>query len=189
MSMDAAILRELWQGGLVEAVPASQRWVLTAMQHHGPGLVNMLWRVLGDEHDVCDIYQDTFLHLANYFENRPRPRNARAYLYRTAMNTAVSLLRRRKLQKQYQQTVRQQQTAEEFHVDYGRQLDTRALRQQLRDAIAKLPEYLADVILLRDLAELPYEEVSSILGITRAAARVYRHKAITMLAAIMAKEE
>jgi DNA-directed RNA polymerase specialized sigma24 family protein len=26
----------------------------------------MLWRILGNEQDVCDAYQDTFLQLAHY---------------------------------------------------------------------------------------------------------------------------
>ena len=48
----------------VDAVARSQRWVLTAMQHHGAALVGMLWRILGNEQDVCDAYQETFLRLA-----------------------------------------------------------------------------------------------------------------------------
>ncbi len=65
-------------------------------------------------------------------------------------------------------------------------LDARLLQDKLRAAIAKLPNYLTDVVVLRDLAELSYEQVSNILGISAPTARVYRSKAITLLAAIMA---
>lgn len=188
MSMDRTLVAQLWQGSLAQSVAASQRWVLTAMQQHGPYLVTMLWRVLGSEHDVCDAYQETFLHLANRFEGRRRPDNVRSYLYQTAMNTAISMLRRRRLQQDYQQALRQASAVDE-PVDYGRQFDTRALQEELRKAITRLPDYLANVVVLRDLAELPYAEVARALGITAAAARVYRHKAIQVLASMMAEKE
>jgi DNA-directed RNA polymerase specialized sigma24 family protein len=62
------------------------------------------------------------------------------------------------------------------------------LREQIRSGIAKLPDYLRDVVMLHDLAELPYEQVARILGITAATARVYRCKAVQLLAVIMRKE-
>jgi RNA polymerase sigma factor (sigma-70 family) len=188
MSMDRTLVAQLWQGSLAQSVAASQRWVLAAMQQNGPGLVTMLWRILGSEHDVCDAYQDTFLHLANHFEGRRRPDNIRSYLYQTAMNTAISMLRRRRLQQNYQQALRQE-AAVCRPVDYGRPIDARALQEDLRKAIARLPEYLANVVVLRDLAELPYAEVGRALGISTAAARVYRHKAIQVLASMMAEKE
>lgn len=188
MAAKTAILTQLWQGALAGSVPASQKWVLTAMQRYGSGLVTMLWRILGDEHDVCDAYQDTFLHLANAFADRRKPAHIRAYLYRTASNNAITMLRRRQLSRKYQQTIAQS-TDESITVDYARQLDTEALQKRLRNAISKLPDYLADVVVLRDLAEMPYEQVASILNISKTAARVYRHKAIQMLAVLLNKEK
>ena len=61
------------------------------------------------------------------------------------------------------------------------------LQKELRSAIARLPEYLREVIALRDLAEMPYSQVAKILGITASSARAYRSKAVTLLAAWMAK--
>lgn len=188
MSMDTGILSQLWQGTLSESVPASQQWVLGSMQQYGPGLVTMLWRMLGDEHDVCDVYQDTFLHLAHAFADRPKPQHVRAYLYKTAMNVAISIIRRKRIERQHTKTL-SQQTSDSFQVDYARELDVPVEQRQLRQAIGELPDYLADVILLRDLGQLPYAEVASILGISPAAARVYRHKAIGLLAARLSREE
>lgn len=48
--------------------------------------------VLGNEQDVADAYQSTFLQLAHVAHGR-RPRNLKAYLFRTAANIAVSILR------------------------------------------------------------------------------------------------
>ena len=182
MSMDTAILSQLWQGTLAQSVPASQKWVLRAMQQYGSGLVTMLWRMLGDEHDVCDVYQDTFLHLAHSFSNRPKPRHVRAYLYRTSMNVAISILRRKRIERQFEKTLSEQMDSS-FQVDYAGQLDVPVMQEKLRKAMGELPEYLANVVALRDLGELPYADVAAILGISKTAARVYRHKAIGLLAA------
>ena len=76
-----------------------------------------------------------------------------------------------------------------MQVDYAGDLDARALQDELRKAIAQLPDYLANVVVLRDLAQLPYAEAAACLGISASTARVYRHKAIQLLAALMAKKE
>ena len=56
----------------------------------------------------------------------------------------------------------------------------------MRIHIARLPEHLRDVVILHDLAELPYQQVAKILGIATATARVYRRRAIQILAVWLA---
>ncbi len=169
-----------------DAIADSQRWVLTSMQQYGPGLVTMLWRILGNEQDVCDAYQDTFLHLA-HLPNRKKPANVRAYLFRTASNLAISMLRQKQLQRKHQQRLMDQYQPPQPRP--GDDLDAAAIQQQLRDAIAELPGYLGDVIMLHDLAQMPYAQVAKVLGIRASAARVYRHKAIKRLAEWMSHTE
>ena len=48
-----------------QSFPTRQRWILSTMSRYGHELVNLLWRILGNEQDVCDAYQTTFLHLLN----------------------------------------------------------------------------------------------------------------------------
>ena len=186
MLTKAAYLGLGWDFSAVESVAKSQRWVLSAMGKHGQDMVTMLWRILGNEQDVCDAYQQTFLQLAHY-GNGTKPDNVDAYLFRTAANTAVSILRHQKLQTELTKKTKPE-IPTTCDVDYAANLDAKLMRKQLRTFIAKLPEYLRDVIILRELAELPYNQVGNILGITAATARVYRFKAITLLAAWMAKD-
>lgn len=188
MSIKTANLRLSWDFAAVGSVDASQQWILTAMQKHGQVLVTMLWRILGNEHDVCDAYQQTFLNLAHYQEDgRTKPRNVQAFLFRTASNAAISMLRRKKRKEQSVQLLGAGK-ATQLDVDLAHDLDVKLMQRRLRDAVAKLPEYLREVIVLHDLAGLSYQEVSKISGISAATARVYRCKAITLLASIMARE-
>jgi RNA polymerase sigma factor (sigma-70 family) len=165
-------------------VDLSQRWILSAMSRHGQELVTMLWRILGNEQDVCDAYQSTFLQLAHY-QSRQKPEHVKAYIFRTASNIAITVLRRKIAErKRLSRTVRKA-----GRVDSPEdQFDSKFLMETLRCCMARLPEHLRDVIMLRDLAELSYSQVGRMLDITPATARVYRCKAIQLLAVWMGKE-
>jgi RNA polymerase sigma factor (sigma-70 family) len=183
MLSKAESYRLLWDFTIPQSLSTSQKWVLSAMQSYGSQLITMLWRILGNEQDVCDAYQDTFLHLAHY-EINIKPRNIKAYLFRSASNTAISILRRRLIEKKNLPQIVAVQETQPPSID----LDSANLQQQLRANITKLPDQLRDVVTLHDLAELPYAQVAKILELTEGTARVYRHRAIQLLAVWMNKK-
>jgi RNA polymerase sigma factor (sigma-70 family) len=168
-----------------KVVDERQQWVLSAMRKHGPELVTMLWRILGNEQDVCDAYQTTFLHLAHR-DGGEKPRHIKAYLFRTASNAAITMLRQRIIEDRRLGDL--EKTASDVEVAQG-DLDSRHLADTLRRCVARLPEHLRTVVTLRDLAELSYAEVSRIMGISAGTARVYRCKAIQLLATWMGSED
>jgi RNA polymerase sigma-70 factor (ECF subfamily) len=155
------------------------------MQKYGHELVTMLWRILGNEQDVCDAYQTTFLRLA-HLEDSSRPRWIKAYLFRTASNTAISMLRQRIAEKR---TLSGMTYAGSEPRVCEPDFDTRHLAESLRRYVAQLPEHLREVIMLRDLGELSYSEVARVMRISTGTARVYRCKAVQLLATWMKKED
>lgn len=175
-----------WDFAIPKSVSASQGWVLSAMQHHGPELVTMLWRILGNEQDVCDAYQDTFLRLAHY-EGGQKPEHVKAYVFRSASNVAISMLRRRMTERR--NLLRQAVGANRDVKPTADEFDSRYLQEILRSCITELPEHLRNVVTLRDLGELSYAQVGRILGISAGTARVYRCKAVQLLAVWMNKEK
>ncbi|UCD50715.1 MAG: sigma-70 family RNA polymerase sigma factor [Phycisphaerales bacterium] len=183
---DKAVTYDLfWDPTASEAVEADQQWILTAMQKHGPELVTMLWRILGNEQDVCDAYQTTFLRLAHR-QGAEKPRQIRAYLFRTASNAAITMLRRRMTETRALSDMEDSSSsAGTAESDF----DTHQLSENLRRYIAELPDHLRSVVTLRDLGELPYCEVARIMGVSTGTARVYRCKAVQLLAAWMSKED
>ncbi len=174
----------LQQIAVDDQIDVSQRWVLRAMQRHGRELVTMLWRILGNEQDVCDIYQTTFLHLAHHAEP-PRLGCVKAYVFRSASNAAISLLRSRMAERRRVQTVVQ---SEPWQRSPEYEMDQKSLIEKLRFYISRLPEHLQDVVVLRDLAEMSYSQISRTLGISTGTARVYRCKAVQLLAVWMNTE-
>jgi len=187
MTTKAASWGICWDTVAAESVVTSQRWVLSAMQRHGPVLVTMLWRILGNEQDVCDAYQDTFLKLAHYQAGQ-KPDNVKSFVFRSASNVAISMLRRKKLQVKTQQIMAGRQQEKQYN-DCAGELDAKELQEVLRTNIARLPDRLETVLVLKDLAELPYAQVAKIMGISVQTARLYRFRAVKLLSTWMAPEE
>ena len=175
----------LWDFAVPEAVSKNQQWILSVMHKHGRELVTMLWRILGNEQDVCDAYQDTFLQLAHY-EGGQKPEYVKAFIFRVANNVAISMLRRRVAERK---RISKAIVTEKSLPSPAKELDSKYMQETLRCCISQLPEHLRNVVTLRDLAELSYTQIGKILGISAATARVYRCKAIQLLAIWMSKEE
>lgn len=181
-----------------DATDTQQKWLVRLMRENGPGLVRLLWRLLENEHDVLETYQECVCRLAGLA--RPGSlRNARAYAYRTASNLAIELIRRRTRQRAHwpdvvasQEGLASGRACTQREADVAGIAAQRELVQQLRACILALPAHLRDVVILRDLGALSYAEVGRILSIGAATARVYRCQATARLAETLAgdrKEE
>jgi len=187
MANEAASWGLSWDATAADSVAAGQRWVLASMQKYGPDLLKLLWRILGNDQDVCDAYQDTFVRLANRGDGCV-PDDARAFVFRSAANTAISMLRRRRQQLQAARRMAMEPRPTAPPAD-GREMDEARLRDSLQSCLARLPEKLQEVVVLKDLAELPYRQVARMLGMSQTAARVYRCRAIQLLGSWMARQE
>ena len=159
------------------------RWVARIMDEDGKGILGVLWRLLGHEHDVMDAFQECFCKLAA--KGRPRDmKAARAYAYRTASNIAIEMIRSRKRRgAHWGAIVAHRQASDSMTPDTGDFVEGHAGdHEQLRLAIAALPPHLRQVVVLRDLARMSYDDVGRILKIDPATARVYRRHAMIRLA-------
>lgn len=153
------------------------------MESEGPGILRMLWRLLGREADVMDAFQDCFCRLAA-LDGRRKLSNARAYAYRTATNIAIELIRSRQRLKAHWPRIVDREKNSSTH-DAGDRFCSDDAKEALQQSIATLPPHLRNVIVLRDLNRLTYEEVGKTLGIDPATARVYRRHAVVKLAALL----
>ncbi len=162
--------------------------MVRVMRKEGPGILRMLWRILGQEQDVMDAYQDCFCKLASR-KGSGQIDSAKAYAYRTAGNIAIELIRGRKRRGAHGPAIATSQR-ERIQAD-GENRDRRQLDERLpmlREAIARLPRHLRNVIVLRDMSRMPYAEVGRVLGIDAGTARVYRRHAVVKLAELLNEE-
>jgi RNA polymerase sigma-70 factor (ECF subfamily) len=179
VSMDyAKPLSGLIDLGQAAVTCPDQRCLLTVMERHGPGLVQMLWRVLGHQADVADAYQETFCRLAVLLHDG-KSWNKKGFVYRMAANIAIDMIRKRK---------RCFNAEEPLDLAAGRETDPAAAavqqdeRQRLQEAIGDLPDHLRHVLVMREFGELEYEAIASAMRISAGTARQYRHRAVMMLA-------
>jgi RNA polymerase sigma factor (sigma-70 family) len=172
-------------------VADDQQWILALLRSHALAAVSMLWRMLGCEADVLDAYQTVVCRLAACGPQR-LGRNPGGYFYRTAVNAGIEILRRRKAARAAWPGIAEARTRHEstqqWEHDGASAYDHRRLLERMREAVLELPAYLRDVIVLHDLAELPYAKVAGVLGITEGSARVYRREAVVRLADLLGPE-
>jgi RNA polymerase sigma-70 factor, ECF subfamily len=183
-------LRTLLANLTAAEVADDQKWILALLRQHGQAVVMLLWRMLNREQDVLDAYQTAVCQLTARGPDAAKT-NPAGYFYRIAMNAGLSIVRSRKMQRQQWPTVvdthMRRQTAQAPPA--GEQvLDQREMLEQMRRAILQLPPHLRNVVLLRDLGEMPYLRVASVLGISLGTARLYRHQAVVRLAEAIGQE-
>lgn len=159
---------------------ADHGWIVKLIQREGPSILRMLWKLLSNEQDVLDAYQDCWCSLAAL----PHPgdlRSAKAFAYRTATNIAIEMIRRQARRRGHWPAIVAERRNHEETDDEPEDDGVEALRQ----AIPRLPQHLQNVIVLRDLGKMTYRELSQVLGIEPGTARVYRRQAVVKLAELM----
>src|SRR5512142_2768668 len=120
--------------------------------------------LLRDEHDAQDAVQDAVLRALRYFESY-REGDARAWLLAIVRNCCLTWHRRQRI------TRASVPLADADLVDIGaaRETDARAIsrseRAALERAVAALPVEFREVIVLREVQELSYKEISDVVGV------------------------
>jgi RNA polymerase sigma-70 factor (ECF subfamily) len=130
-------------------------------------LYNFIYRFVGDRETAEDIVQETFLRAFRKRKEYRAIANFSTWLFTIAGNLAKSELRRRKRWRMFS-IERDEET------DTGMELPDESARPdkvaessladvQIQQAIASLPENYKQVILLRDVEGMSYQEISEIV--------------------------
>jgi RNA polymerase sigma-70 factor (ECF subfamily) len=177
--MDDAALLERARHGDRDAFAA-------LVTRHQDELYTMALRLLGTPSDAADVVQETFLRA---YVKLPELRGAtvRAWLFRVALNCSHDVQRR---------VIRK--PADPLEDDAGNIIDLpdpglgpegSALAKErmtvVRDALQKLPADFRAAVILRDVNELSYDEMSDALRIPIGTVKSRLSRARTMLAATL----
>ena len=116
-----------------------------------------------DEHDAQDVVQDAVLRAIRYFEGF-RDGDARAWLLAIVRNCCMTWLRRNRGARNAVSF-----DAGSLTLADSRETDARAIQRSERAAIARaldsLPDEFREVIVLREIQELSYKEISDVVGV------------------------
>ncbi|HPC35204.1 MAG TPA: sigma-70 family RNA polymerase sigma factor [Candidatus Marinimicrobia bacterium] len=132
-------------------------------------LLNFAYRFVLDREEAEDIVQDTFLKV---YQNRHAYREIAKFstwIYTITGNLAKTILRKRRNRKlfPFSRTVSEDENKEVEYPSTERLPDTKLEgeieERMIQQAIIKLPEHFRTVIILRDIQDLSYEEISNII--------------------------
>ena len=153
-----------FQAGTVEALD------ILVSRYRDP-LMNYVYRFLGDMKEGEDLLQETFLRVYRNRHSYRRIARFSTWLYTIAGNLARSEYRKRKRRRLYSiQTTNRD--AEEYEVEIpdetfspDRHTESTLQNKYIQEALNQIPEEFREVVVLRDVQELAYEEIAQITGL------------------------
>ncbi|MDD3731239.1 MAG: sigma-70 family RNA polymerase sigma factor [candidate division Zixibacteria bacterium] len=133
----------------------------TMVDRYKKRLMNVLSRMLSSSEEAEDIVQETFVRVYQHRQSFNFKHCFSTWIYTISLNLARNELRKRKKFK-FQEITDMQGNELEFAVEA--KLPNR-LPQILENAIKELPVKYREAFILRDVQEMPYEEVAKVLGV------------------------
>ncbi len=144
---------------------------LAFRKHHGL-VFRTAYRITGNAGDAEDVLQTIFLRLLLRSRNPDALENPESYLRRSAINTALDVIRAR----QAEQTVPLPEEPDRTIQIDAKQADAMRLRQALSRAMAQLKPRQAEVFALRFLEGLSNQQIAQELGISQVLVAVIVHR-------------
>jgi RNA polymerase sigma-70 factor (ECF subfamily) len=157
------------------------------MVPHMDLLYNYALYLTTDREEANDLLQETFMKAYRFFDRFEPGTNAKAWLYRIMRNTYINEYRRVKRQPdhvEYDEQISAYQMAPREisdRPDLGAMDVNDIFEDEIAGAIGGLPEKFKSVIVLRDIEELPYEEIAESLDIPIGTVRSRLHRARAIL--------
>ncbi|HMS10541.1 MAG TPA: sigma-70 family RNA polymerase sigma factor [Pyrinomonadaceae bacterium] len=166
------------------------------MDRYRNPITNFLYRFLNDYEEAVDLAQETFVRLYFALDRYHAGYAFSTYLYRIASNLAISELRKRKRRRLFSLTGLFSDDANdmaEYQPADGRRLQDASFEDDQRSAaiaraIATLPEKYRVPIILRDIEEMSYDEISQVLEIELGTTKSRINRARGMLREKLDKE-
>jgi RNA polymerase sigma factor (sigma-70 family) len=147
------------------AVDGDKRAFATIFRRYHQSLYRFCLTIVGNPDDAADALQNTMIKVLRALPGEERKIELKPWLYRIAHNESIDLLRRRRETRQLD--------VEQIAPGYGLAEDA-ATRERLRRLLTdlkELPERQREVLVMREMAGLEFEEIGSALDTSGAVAR------------------
>lgn len=134
-------------------------------------LTNYVFRFLGDWDECSDVVQETFVRVYQNRDSYKPIAKFSTWIYTIATNVAKSRLRRKGFMQLFSFSNRRDEDNGVFEVpDESSRADLRLEssmeEERIQKALDALPLKYRQVVVLRDVQELSYEEIADITGLT-----------------------
>jgi RNA polymerase sigma-70 factor (ECF subfamily) len=137
----------------------------------------LAYRLTGNEEDARDVVQEAYLRAYKGLRRFREEAKFSTWLYRITANCANTAMTKGKKHRhdELDEDAPLADTKPEHDPEAAG--DAELLRTRLNDALDELPPRLRAVVVLRDVYDLPHQDIASELGISEAAAKVRLHRA------------
>jgi RNA polymerase sigma-70 factor (ECF subfamily) len=148
-----------------------------------PILYKVAYRIANSAEAAEDLCQEAFFRLHEKNMVFPSPEEATYWLIRVVKNAALNYAKRKQRERRaYQRAFKE----ENRQVETGEgQLVKKETRDEVLEALDKLPENLRIVLVFKEYAELNYKEIGRILGISEGNVKVRVFRARERLAVLL----
>ena len=143
-------------------------------------------RFVNNHEDADDLVQEIFLKIWTALPSFRGDAQLFTWVYRIATNETLNWLRREKVRSALRFTSIDSEM--ERRIDSDPFFDGDAADRALSKAVAKLPEKQRQVFVMRYYDELPYEEMSAVLGTSVGALKASYHIAQEKVRAALGKD-
>lgn len=163
-AMNDEDLMEQFQGGTVEAFNL-------LVERYSERLMRYLYGFLGDVKRCEDLLQETFLRVHRNRHSYQRIAKFSTWLYTIAGNLARSEYRKRKRRRMYSlQSVNRDNEEYEMEIPDETFAPDKHAESMIQDAyiqqaLKEIPPSFREVVVLRDIQQLAYEEIAEITGL------------------------
>jgi len=156
-------------------------------------LFHTVFRLVDNQEDAQDVVQETFLNAYQSLDGFKGDALLFTWLYRIAVNTAISLKRKRKATVSIEAGRNGEQTIDPADVSDesrpGHALERAEREKRVRQALSRLsPEHRA-VLVMKDMEGQKYETMAEILGVPIGTIRSRLHRARLELRELLEQDE
>jgi RNA polymerase sigma-70 factor (ECF subfamily) len=147
------------------------------VRRHQKATFNLVYRLLGDYDEAAEVTQEVFLSAYKAIQSFRGDANFSTWLYRIAFNHASTRRRGANLAQQRFSSLENTEIVDNGPVDPARLFEQKEIQEQVQGALNHLSQQDAAIILLRDLHDIPYEEVAALLDIPVGTVKSRLHRA------------
>ncbi|MDR3247485.1 MAG: RNA polymerase sigma factor [Treponema sp.] len=152
-----------------------------------PILFRVAYRIASCAEAAEDLCQEAFFRLYEKNMVFPNPEEAKYWLIRVVKNASLNYAKRKERERRaYQRALREDTRTSENGEGV---LIKKETREEVQEALKKLPENLRMVLILKEYGEMNYKDIGRTLGISEGNVKVRVFRARERLSVILEKQE
>jgi RNA polymerase sigma-70 factor (ECF subfamily) len=153
---------------------------------HQSELLGILYHMVGNMEDARDAFQETFVKCWRSRDKVDEVRNLKAWVFRIALNTARDM-RQTAWRRRKKPLPEDEATIESGHDDPEAQVEHDEQMVMVRKAVSQLRAEEQEVFLLRQNAQMTYEQIAEAIGIPTGTVKTRMRLAIIRLRETLAR--